>query len=311
MSRSSTKGTGLFSRLPAIVVASTAATALVVGVSPSPAAAAPVAVSSFSYSHNGAAATTLTAPEAEIKVKGTAAYLNVQITTDTEGWDVSLAAPQGESLRPGVFRNAERAAFRTGRAPGLDVSGNGSGCNEVFGQFTVDQIETDATGVVTVLDVRYSQRCEGATGPLLSGRLRYRAYPLSYRFVSDPGDYVGGGITKSYANSNSVFSVRGTASRLVFTVSGLRDYWRVDIAPKEGETLAPGTYSGAQRFADGQHPELDVSGDGRGCNQTAGSFVIKELVVNEAGEVTALSATFVQHCEQGTPALRGTIHYYA
>jgi hypothetical protein len=29
------------------------------------------------------------------------------------------------------------------------------------------------------------------------------------------------------------------------------------------------------------------------------------------GTVNALAATFVQHCEAGEPALRGTIHYYA
>jgi hypothetical protein len=297
--------------LTAGAVGTAAATALVLGVSVAPASAAPVAVSSFSYAYGTTASGSFTAPAADIAVTGNAQAIYATIRTTNEWWSVDLAAPRGETLRPGVFRDAERAAFRTGRAPGLDVSGNGSGCNRVYGNFTIDQIETDASGAVTVLDARYSRKCETDTATPLTGRLRYRAYPLSYSFVSDPGDYIGQGITKSYANSNSIFSLSGTTARIGFGVSGRRDYWTVEMRPKTGDTLRVGTYTGAQRFADADHPELDVSSTGRGCNRTTGSFVIKELVVDEAGAVTALSATFEQHCEGGVPALRGTIHYFA
>jgi hypothetical protein len=191
------------------------------------------------------------------------------------------------------------------------VSGNGSGCNQVYGQFTIDQIEVDAEGRVTVLDARFSRRCESASAPPLTGRLRYEAYPLSYRFVSDPGDYIGGGITKSYTNATTVFTLGGTASGVGFGVSGLRDTWTVSLAPRTGDTLRVGTYPNAQRFADAEHPEVDVYGNGRGCNRTSGSFTIREIVFNAEGAVTALWATFEQHCEGLEPALRGTIRYYA
>jgi hypothetical protein len=310
MSRTSSNAT-VFRRLSAGAIGTTAATALVLGATLAPAFAAPVAVTSFSYADGSTASGSFTAPAADIAVTGNAQAVYATVRTDDEWWSVDLAAPRGETLRPGVYRDAERAPFQTGRAPGLDVSGNGSGCNKVYGDFTIDQIETDSSGAVTVLDARYSRKCESNTATPLTGRLRYRAYPLSYRFVSDPGDYIGQGITKSYANSNSIFSLSGTTAGIGFGVSGRRDYWTVGIRPKTGETLRVGTYTGAQRFADADHPALDVSSTGRGCNQSAGSFVIKEIVVDEAGAVTALSATFEQRCEAGVPALRGTIRYFA
>jgi hypothetical protein len=210
-----------------------------------------------------------------------------------------------------VYLDAERAAFRTGRSPGLDVGGNGSGCNEVFGQFTVDQIESDGDGNITVLDVTYSRRCESAEATPVTGRLRYRAYPLSYEFVSDENDYIGSGETRSYTNSTTVFGLSGTVNRLGFSVSGRRDDWHGTIAPPPGEELAVGTYTGARRFNDEGGPQLDVSGNGRGCNQLTGSFTIHELVADADGKVTAVWLSFEQHCEGGEPALRGTFRYYA
>ncbi|HYN96444.1 MAG TPA: hypothetical protein VES42_21595 [Pilimelia sp.] len=310
MSRTPPNGAGLFRRLAAGTVGAAAATALVLGGTAVPAAAAPVALTEFSYTY-GETTGTFTAPAADIGLSGTNRSIYAGINTDDEWWSVALEAPRGEVLRPGVFRDAERAGFQKGRAPGLSVSGNGSGCNEVYGQFTIDQIETDATGAVTVLDARFSRRCESATATPMTGRLRYRAYPLSYRFVSDAGDYIGQGQTKSYANSNSILTLSGTTAGIGYGVAGRRDSWSVSLRPKRGETLAVGRYTGAQRFADADHPGLDVTANSRGCNATTGSFVIRELVVDDAGAVIALFATFEQHCEGGEPALRGTIRHFA
>jgi hypothetical protein len=149
--------------------------------------------------------------------------------------------------------------------------------------------------------------------PRLVGTVHYRAFPLSYHFASDAGDYIGGGRTTTYTNSTSVFGLSGTTAGLSYSVSGQRDDWTVELAPPAGEQLHVGTYTNAQRaaFREPGHPGLDVGGDGRGCNTLTGSFTIRELVADATGAVKALSATFEQHCEGGTPALHGTIHYYA
>ena len=93
---------------------------------------------------------------ATITAGGSADYVRFHVSTGDEWWDVDLAAPLGEKLHPGVYRDAERASFRTGRSPGLDVSGDGRGCNEVYGQFSVNQIETDTSGAITVLEATYT-----------------------------------------------------------------------------------------------------------------------------------------------------------
>lgn len=293
--------------------------AVLLGATATAASAAPQAVTSYTFTSEagdyiGQGGTgSYVAPGATIRVSGNAGELTMSVDQGGEWWYVDIAAPRDEQLRPGRYTDAERASFRTGRAPGLDVSGNGRGCNEVYGSFTVHQIEVTDTGSIAVFDASFTQRCESGTAPRLTGRVKYQAYPLSYRYASDPGDYIGQGQTVSYDNATSIFALRGTTAGVTFSVSGNRSYWDVELAPPAGETLQPGTYTDAQRaaFREPGHPGLDAHGSGRGCNTLTGSFTIHELVADAAGTVTALSATFEQHCEGATPALRGTIHYYA
>ncbi|MFJ3228089.1 hypothetical protein ACIPJS_32720 [Streptomyces sp. NPDC086783] len=248
---------------------------------------------------------------ATITAQGTAESVRVRVSGDAGRWEVELAAPIGEKLRPGVYRDAERAAFRTGRAPGLDVSGDGRGCNEVHGRFSVDQIETDASGAVTVLDATYTQRCERADAPALKGVVKYRALPLSYAWTSDPGDYIGQGAHLTHTGATSTFALRPWGDGVQYDVSGRREYVTALLTPPTGERLEAGRTYRAERGSGEGVAGLDVYGNGRGCNTTTGEFTVTKLARDDDGTVTALAATFVQHCEGAEPALRGTIHYYA
>ncbi|WP_159079117.1 hypothetical protein [Plantactinospora sp. BC1] len=309
----------LLRRLTTLGMAAGVVTATVLTVAAAPAQAAPTSVTSYSFTSEagdyigGGQTRDYQAPSADIRLSGTAGYVTMRVDAGSEWWTIELAAPNGDVLRPGRYLDAERAAFRTGRSPGLDVSGTGRGCNRVYGSFWIDQIGTAADGTVTLLDARFTQHCESETAPRLQGTVKFAAYPLSYRFASDAGDYIGGGVTKSYTNATSVFGLRGTASGVSFSVSGQRDYWSVELYPPAGQTLRVGTYTDAQRypFNESGHPGLSVSGNGRGCNTLTGEFTIREIAFDASGAVSALSATYVQHCEGGTPALRGTIRYFA
>ncbi len=249
----------------------------------------------------------------QISVSGDASFLSAHVTGDG-GWTIDLRAPAGEAFSPGTYVHAERAAFATGRSPGLDVFGNGRGCNQVFGRFSVNQIRTDAAGSVTALDVRYVQRCESADAPALRGWVRYRVAPLSYVFASDAGDYIGGGSSARYEGATTLFQpFQQFDGGVRVDVTGERDDWTIVLLPPEGEVLAEGVYLDAQRapFAEPGHPGLEVNGDGRGCNQLTGSFEIISLRLGEAGIVRRLHATFEQHCEGAEPALRGEIRFHA
>ncbi|GGL72915.1 hypothetical protein GCM10010129_15810 [Streptomyces fumigatiscleroticus] len=285
-----------------------------------PAAAAtgtPVAVTKYSHTsesgdyigQGGTAA--YTPATATITAGGDAEYVRFRVRTDDTWWDVDLAAPAGEKLHPGVYRDAERAAFRTGRSPGLDVSGDGRGCNEVYGQFSVNQIETDGSGAITVLDATYTQHCERADAPALKGVVKYQALPLSYAYTSDSGDYVGQGTSQTFTGATSTFALNPYGSGISYSASGKREYWSALLTPPTGEQFEAGRTYQAQRSNGEGVAGLDVSGNSRGCNTVTGELTVTRLARDDDGTVKAFAATFVQHCEGGEPALRGTIHYYA
>ncbi len=236
--------------------------------------------------------------------------MTVAIDSGDEWWYVDLAAPRGETLHPGKYYGAERAAFRTGRAPGPDVSGNGRGCNEVWGSFSVRQISTDSTGRVTMLEATFVQHCESPLAPALKGTVKFHARPLFYSFSSDPSDYLGEGASKTYYGDTSTFSLGGNNTGVRYRVSGRRDEWDVDIQAPTGKRLQPGTYT-TSRFGGTGTAGLDVSVNGRGCNASKGTLTIRGITFDSAGKVATLNASFVQHCEGEAPALRGNIHHYS
>jgi hypothetical protein len=87
-------------------------------------------------------------------------------------WDLALAAPQGQQLRPGVFLNATRYPFQAPAVPGLSFSGDGRGCNVLSGQFTISNLVYGSDGSVQQLRADFEQHCEGA-GAALRGTVSY------------------------------------------------------------------------------------------------------------------------------------------
>jgi hypothetical protein len=295
------------------------AVGLGVGASGSASAAGgtPAAVTKYSFTSQAGdyigqgASATYTPSRSTISVNGDAGYVRFRASTADQSWEVDLAAPVGEQLHPGVYRNAERAPVRTGRSPGLEVSGDGRACNEVYGQFAVNQIETNASGAITVLDATYTQHCENAAAPALKGVLKYRAYPLSYAYTSDAGDYIGQGRHQTHQGATSTFSLRAYGDGVQYDVSGKREYWTALLTPPDGEQFVAGRTYQAQGSQGPSVAGLDVFGNGRGCNTATGELTVTRLARGKDGTIKAFAATFVQHCEGGGPALHGTIHYYA
>ncbi|MFB8120895.1 hypothetical protein ACFQ6U_22540 [Streptomyces sp. NPDC056465] len=76
-------------------------------------------------------------------------------------WYLDLAAPAGATLAPGTYDGATRYPFNEAAEPGLDLSGNGRGCNTLTGTFTVTAVEFGPRGYVEELDASFEQHCEG------------------------------------------------------------------------------------------------------------------------------------------------------
>ena len=134
--------------------------------------------------------------------------------------------------------------------------------------------------------------------------------PNSVRLQSDPQDYIGQGRSYEYTSANASITVTATGRHLSVVVDG-DESWVADFeGPASTTRLQVGTYSNLTRypFHDAQRGGLSWSGEGRGCNTLTGSFTI-DSVTYRGDTLTALDLRFEQHCEGGTAALRGTIHW--
>jgi hypothetical protein len=331
-----------------------------------------------------------------------------------DAFDLRFAAAPGESLGVGTYDRAMRAPFRTDGRPGIDISGDGRGCNQISGRFTVLDLAPDLSRLWLV----YEQHCEGQEQALF-GEVRVAepggdsdllvapgtiAWPATYPDVaartvpvrlvntgvgpvtvssatitsgtsdfsvasngcagldvgsscvinvgftpsdtgarsgtltildstpagshtvalagsgiaghtawamrSDPGDWIGAGEDWVYSPATATIVGSGNDSLVSLSADG----WTATFEADSGHTLLPGTtFSGAVRypFNDSSEPGLDVSGHGRGCNELTGTFTVHEAAFDEGGELERFSVSFEQHCEGGSPALRGSIAWKA
>ena len=126
-------------------------------------------------------------------------------------------------------------------------------------------------------------------------------------FASEPGDYIGGGQTRSFSSPASTFTASFDGTTFAASISSPGGGWSVTIAAPAGQPLQPGTYENATRwpFNPPGQPGLSVSGEGRGCNTLSGRFTVARAEQTE--ETTIFEASFVQHCEGFGPALVGQI----
>lgn len=134
-------------------------------------------------------------------------------------------------------------------------------------------------------------------------------------FDSQPGDYIGGGLERTWTPAEGSFSATTNYDGGVsIDFDGGSDWWYLDFAPPQGgEQLGVGTYEDAERFPfqSPTRPGLSVSGSGRGCNELSGRFVVLEIEITPGGDVERFAADFEQHCEGGPAALLGSIRFNA
>jgi hypothetical protein len=138
----------------------------------------------------------------------------------------------------------------------------------------------------------------------------HAAGPASVVMFGESGDYVAPGL-RIYEGKKHV-TLTGTNAGVEVSVDGPGQQafgFSLDFTPAREDLLAPGGYNRAQRssFRDDGHPGIDISGDGRGCNEQAGRFFIKDIGLGSGGVVKRLWLLFEQHCEGGTAALFGEV----
>ena len=133
----------------------------------------------------------------------------------------------------------------------------------------------------------------------------------SLNMTSDSGDYIGAGRTWSHGPPNDSLGVGANRQLITFTMNTDAEFqggwWTTDFAAPPGQDLTAGTTYQAKRypFNDGA-AGFNHSGNGRGCNELTATFTVREIAFQANGVLRRFRADFEQHCEGGTPALRGT-----
>lgn len=162
------------------------------------------------------------------------------------------------------------------------------------------------TAVVVAIAVAYTASPAGAEViPAATGTLT---------MTSDPGDYVGQGLSYAYSVPATSFSVQNGGNLVRVDLAGPAgpaDFWNLAFQAPAGQQLTSGTTYQAQRwpFQPATSAGLEVFGQGRGCNTLTGSFTIVSIAYGPFGYLESFDATFEQHCEGATAALRGEVAF--
>ena len=92
--------------------------------------------------------------------------IQVSLNNGTEFWNVEFSAPNDAVVATGNYEDATRYPFQSPTVPGLDVGGDGRGCNTLTGRFVIWEVAYDGGGNVTNLAADFIQYCGGSTSPL-------------------------------------------------------------------------------------------------------------------------------------------------
>jgi Putative Ig domain len=99
-------------------------------------------------------------------------WFTVETVPSEHYFGLTFSASEGEALTVGSYTGAARFPGRG--FPGLDVYGDGNGCNTTEGRFEVKQAVYDAGNTLIAFWATFEQHCEG-TQPALFGEIRFNA----------------------------------------------------------------------------------------------------------------------------------------
>jgi len=89
----------------------------------------------------------------------------------SEDWDFEFSVP--EKFEVTSYSNAQRNSFRDDGVAGIDIGGDGRGCSDISGKFTVNKVQYDNEGKIIELEIDFTQFCDGDK-KALTGNLKFK-----------------------------------------------------------------------------------------------------------------------------------------
>ena len=164
--------------------------------------------------------------------------VQVSVNDGTDSFTMLFTPPPGQSLTTGTYTGAVREGSQQPGQAGIDVFGDGRGCDAEAGTFTVNSIASDLSS----LSIDYQADCEGSPAERSQGQVRFQVDPSTVSLVPVPGTAYFASAWSS-APSTSAVTVHnlGTAPVTISTaaVTSASDSYSV-TSNGCGATLAPG-----------------------------------------------------------------------
>ena len=254
---------------------------------------------------------------------------------DEEWYGVFELPDTYTQVEVGVYSNLGRYPFHDPVISGMTWSGGGRECDQVTGSFEVTSV-TYENGLIDDIRMTFEQYCDGASVPL-RGEIHWymddQTYPPppvnppptslwrppagttpatgNYVYLeSEAGDYIGAGNTYLYTPEVAEITGSGSNRNFRIFVRGA-EWWNGDFEGMDFfERLELGYYPDVKRYPYHNFVKggLEWDGEGRGCFELDGWFVIDDIVYDGA-TIQSIRLRFEQHCEGAEPALNGEIRW--
>jgi hypothetical protein len=286
--------------------------------------------------HIGGGVTSLyTASNAQMEFIASGGTLLVRVG-GAQKWEAAFQTMDSlQRLQPGYYGVVSRHGVHNRAIGGMNWMGEGRQCNALNAWFAVDRVQYQPDGELAAIELRFEQRCQGAK-EALRGSMRWAAEKTGPAPVASPppgpwsppasaalppgnfvylqseaGDYIGQGRTHTYTQRNAVLHVWASSARTAeIRVSGDETWYGRFTLPDSVSQFQIGVYRDVSRFefftpAAGA---LDWGGEGRGCNDVSGWFVVDSVRYRD-GVLSAISLRFEQRCGGSQGVLRGQINW--
>lgn len=253
-------------------------------------------------------------------VSGNAINMIIRIKGN-EQWSAELRGMESSSnLEPGYYPGVHGSRFHNPVKGGLSWTGEGRGCRVSHGWYAIDSV-TYAGGLISSLDLRFEQHCEGRAAalrgvvhwsdpnlvvrPPVAGNTAVGAWrapaaslPASgnYFYVqSDPGEALGKGLVELQTDTTAQISASARDNTLAFETHGVHN-WSGEFIAKLGQAqFAPGNYPDLAGFPFAAAPTgaMIVRVDSTAPHEPKGWLVIDSISF-VGGKLVAVELRFEQ-----------------